>query len=695
MNDQEIHEDFNLQSPQANLQESNEPVPIVADSNLVEQRIEQAETKILYWIGALLQPIIAVACIIGLVVVFGLAQRFGDLFTGADQDGIKTTDVANDTEYVCPMLCVLPAKEPGRCPVCGMQLKARKISGDSKDRYGMTLAPSARRLANIKTTVATKMPLKRTVQALGRIGYDEGSEAKIPAYVDGRLEKMIVDFTGAQVRKGDELAVLYSPELYANQIEMLEAKKAVDQDTSNLQRIIDANQRLYQNARNRLLEFGLTDSQIQEIEKTGNADSRVKITSPLTGTVMEKMAEEGDTVKTGQPIFKIANLSKVWLQLELFPEDAASVRIGQKATLRIESNPSNEFEGTVAFVDPTINSKTQTVAVRVVIPNDAGLIRIGEYAKASIEISPRALDDQMDNAMVVVPRNAVLVSGDHSVAYVESKPGYFKFREVQLGQHQDGLVQVISGIDPGEHVVTDGAFMLDAAFNMAGKPSLIDPSKAAPVDETGTSLSPKQLAEVEKALAELPDEDRALAVKQQICPVGDMPLGSMGKPLKVDVAGRSVFICCEGCREQLLDEPDKFFAKLDAKPVDDVSSEEAEEIESALAKLSAEDRALAKTQVFCPVANFRLGAMGVPIKVPVEDTSIFICCEGCRKDLLADPKKYIAILKNKNAGSNQEPTGGQPELPQMDLPKMDLPQMDLPKMDLPKDDGKSTEGALR
>ncbi len=705
--------------------------PAQAASNSRRLRLHHLFT----WFKLFAQPVIAVAVIVLLVFAFGYAQRLG-WFTSADSSTTETAQANDNFEYVCPMLCVPPSKEPGRCPVCGMELQARETSGDSKDVYGLTIDPASRRLANIQTVVAATVPLVRPVRALGRISEDETSQATITAWVDGRLEDLLVDFTGAEVARGQALAVLYSQELYSAQVELLEAKKALDTDDSARQRVVDFNQRFYEGARQRLRELGLPDSQVNEIERRGVANSRIRIVSPIRGTVTQKMVVEGEYVETGTPLFEVVDLSRVWLMLQLFPEDAALIRYGQNVAVTMQSLPGREFQGRVAFVSPTIDSRTQTIPVRVIIDNEAGLIRIGEFAQAVVKIDVTAAGEVLDEfydpqladkwispqhphivsdqpgqcpvcgedlvpasefgyvswqparqGSVVVPRSAVLMSGVESVAYVETEPGRFEFRQVNIGQIVGDQVAIISGIEPGEMVVVNAPFTLDAAFNMAGKPSLIDPTRGVPEDQTLKELTPEQLTAIEEAFSELSDGDRQLAQSQEICPVTEFALGSMGVPLKVDVQGRIVFICCEGCRDRLVSDPEKYFAILDQRSEPEIDPEILDDIAEAMAQLSDEDRVLAESQKFCPVADYPLGGMGTPLKVMIGDQPVFLCCDGCRDALLKEPDKYLAKLQGGPTAAAPRP---QPQVPEA-LPKMQLPQMDLPKMNAP---GENDEGFL-
>jgi hypothetical protein len=260
----------------------------------------------------------------------------------------------------------------------------------------------------------------------------------------------------------------------------------------------------------------------------------------------------------------------------------------------------------VAFIDPNVDPRTRTVGVRVVIPNPDGVLRVGDYAKATIEapltrggsprqavydpeladkwISPRhpqvvasspgacpicgvalvpaaefGFTDEpgLEEEPLAVPRDAVLMAGENSVVYVETEPGRFEIRRVVLGPSLDDQIVVLRGVSEGEQVAVRGNFLIDSQMQLAGNPSLIDPNRFQPsLDE---SLSPEALA----AIAKLPEPEASLAKAQRICPVTQFELGSMGTPKRVDVRGESVFICCDGCRERLFAEPDRYLAVLE------------------------------------------------------------------------------------------------------------------------------------
>lgn len=589
------------------------------------------------------QPVLLLAAGVALIASLGVAQRAGWISADSEGGGAQGGAVVGDTRtYICPMLCTPPQVGPGRCPVCEMDLVPAASGGGATDSRSVEIDPAARRVANIRTAPVQSVPLSRTVRAVGELQYDESSLKTISAYVDGRIDRLYADFTGVVVDKGDHLALVYSPQLYSAQVELLLSRKARDDSrSSRLKRVLDSNREMYESTRTRLAELGMTDEQIGQLEVAGKANSRLHLCAPISGTVIQKHATEGQYVKEGQPIYELADLSTVWLMLELFPEDAAAIRYGQRVDAQVQSLPGRTFSGRVAFVDPTVDPNRRTVGVRVVMPNDEGALRVGDYAKASVRLPvsgpdspgvvydpqlagkwigprhPHVVEDgpgtcpicgvdlvptsqfgfarQPSDAgeALVAPSSAVLTAGDHSVAYVESEPGRFEIRNLVLGKGCGDLVVVHEGLREGERVAVSGTFLIDSQMQLAGNPSLIDPSKAEPSVEfelDDADLPPigdlqmvvehvDQAVELEaqlssarasggesndetSGLSQLSGEDKVLARQQGVCPVADTPLGSMGAPVKVLVEGRPVFICCEGCRAPLLAEPAKYLAKL-------------------------------------------------------------------------------------------------------------------------------------
>ena len=438
--------------------------------------------------------------------------------SAAPKPKARSASKAADDRYICPMMCTPASTEPGKCPVCAMDL-VKADSGSGGDERSVSIDAAARRILGIRTATAKEEEIFRTIRSVGEIAYDEERVATIAAYVDGRIEKLFAEYVGIEVAKGDALAVLYSPSLFSAQVEYLSSM-----DTPALNALASDGERLSEVARDNLAELGMTESQISLLEGSGKAQKRLSLASPIGGTVIAKHKVEGDYVKTGEPIYRVVDLSTVWLMLDLYPSDAASVRFGQQVEAELQSLPGEIYTGRVAFIDPMVSEKTRTVSVRVEMTNFDGRLKPGDYATATIRV-PAIVRDEVydpalagkwispmhpqiirsepgecpicgmelvptrdlgfvdqplpDQAVIGIPRSAVLMAGDNSVVYVEKAPGVFEIREVTLGAMTDTAAVILDGVKPGEVVATDGNFLIDSQMQLGGKPSLMDPSKAA------------------------------------------------------------------------------------------------------------------------------------------------------------------------------------------------------------------------
>jgi len=457
-----------------------------------------------------------------LLFMIGVAQRTEWITAGGFSSAASETteDAASGDEnkrYICPMMCTPPSTEPGRCPVCAMEL-VEATGGGSGDGISVTIEASARRLVGIQTAMSKMGEMTRTIRTIGSIDFDESRLSTISAYIDGRLEKLYADYVGVEVTEGEDLALIYSPQLYSSQTEFV---TSLESSTSSRFSVGDSD--LREMARENLSELGMTKDQIESLSKTRKPESRIRIKSPQSGTVIEKSAVEGDYVKTGQKLFRIADLTSVWMMLDLFPDDATNVRFGQQVEAEIQSIPGEVFTGRVAFIDPTVNKKTRTVRVRVEVMNFDGKLRPGDYATARITVPAVSMDSVYDPALagkyispmhpqvireepgkcplcgrdlvptsqigyatepqpeqrvVTVPRDSVLLTGDDGVIYVETEPGRFEIRRVSVGSMNDTDAVILEGLAAGETVATGGNFLIDSQMQLAGNPSLMDPSKA-------------------------------------------------------------------------------------------------------------------------------------------------------------------------------------------------------------------------
>ncbi len=464
-----------------------------------------------------------VVIVAGLVFfLLGVAQRTkwltADGFSGGQGESVAKVDGGEDKRYICPMMCTPPSTEPGRCPVCAMEL-VEATGGGGGDGISVTIEASARRLVGIQTAMSKMGEVNRTIRTIGSIDFDESQLSTISAYIDGRLEKMYANYAGVKVNEGDDLALIYSPQLYTAQTEFITSMNS----DGKIGRFQISGGDLNKMARENLTELGMTESQIDQLGKSGKPMSRIRIKSPQSGTVIEKSAVEGDYVKTGHKLYRVADLSSVWLMLDLFPDDASAVRFGQQVEAEIQSMPGEVFTGRVAFIDPTVNPKTRTVRVRVEIMNFDGKLRPGDYATARVTVPAIPMDQVYDPALankyispmhpqvirdepgkcplcdmdlvptsqlgfaseplpmqqvVTVPRDAVLLAGENSVIYVETETGRFEIRRVTVGPMNRKEAVIVEGLSAGETIATGGNFLIDSQMQLAGNPSLMDPTKA-------------------------------------------------------------------------------------------------------------------------------------------------------------------------------------------------------------------------
>ena len=497
-----------------------------------------------WWIKLFLQPLLLLIFLVATFFVLGVLQQMG-LLTDANAPLVGDLDnkTEDSTSYICPMMCTPPSLKPGRCPVCAMELVAAASGNNQADARSIVIDSVARRVAGIETVTVEKIMAHHAIESIGELEYDQGGRKTLAAYVDGRIEQLYADYTGVKVSEKDTLAVLYSPKLYSAQVELLLALRARENSQGGtLARVAEINENLERSVRQRLIELGMTKNQIDAVERTGRADSRLPLLAPTNGTVVKKAVVEGQYVSEGDTIYELADLSNVWLMLQLFPEDAALVRYGVKVRTELQSLPGQYFDGRVAFIDPLVDPRTRTVGVRVVIPNPDGILRIGDYATATIEvplgsadamydpelvgqwISPRhphimsdgpgncsicamplvpattfgfTDDPSLKKGVLVVPRDAVLSAGNKSVVYVESEPGHFEIRNVVLGPVvEDGIV-IADGLQAGEEVARKGNFLIDSQMQLVGNPSLIDPTIATSVtDVSRTTVKPIDLGDL-------------------------------------------------------------------------------------------------------------------------------------------------------------------------------------------------------
>lgn len=416
---------------------------------------------------------VAVAAIIGLgtgYLLFGLNQKR----TEEPEDHAH----AEDDRWTCSMHPQILQPEAGDCPICGMDLiRAGAVTaGLGPDRFRMT--ENALALANIRTIKVgspADFPREDGLTLSGKIVVSEESMAVQASYFDGRIEKLYANFEGQQIQKGQLLATLYSPELVSAQQELLTASSLRESQPG-----------LYDAVKNKLKLWKLSDRQIQGIEQSGKVVEFMPVYATVSGTVTEVLSAEGDYVRQGQPLAKLSDLGKVWAEFDAYENQLSRLRVGQSMDIRLDAFPDQRIESPIVFIDPALNAITRTIRVRVNLDNATGRYKPGMFVTGNLNIS----NGKEANTPLLIPSSAVLWTGLRSLVYVKVSPDepIFELREIEIGAQSGALTEVITGLKAGEEIVSQGTFTVDAAAQLSGKKSMMNPGQS-------TSLSgPMQLA---------------------------------------------------------------------------------------------------------------------------------------------------------------------------------------------------------
>ncbi len=288
--------------------------------------------------------------------------------------------------WTCSMHPQIKQDRPGRCPMCDMSLTPMREEGGSGEKASLRLGERARQLASVRTTPVEYRKLTKSIYTVGKIDYDESSVSHVTAWVSGRTDKLYVDFTGTVVKKGEHLIYMYSPDLLSTQEEYLLAYNGIAHlRDSPVSEIVSSSRSLLENTKQRLLLWGITEEQIKELESTQKPQTHLTIYAPIGGTIISKDAFEGMYFKTGDMLFTIADLDRVWLYLDIYEYDLPWVRYGQDIEVITESYPGEIFHGTVVFIEPYLNDATRTIKVRINMDNREGKLKPGMYVNARIK----------------------------------------------------------------------------------------------------------------------------------------------------------------------------------------------------------------------------------------------------------------------------------------------------------------------
>jgi Cu(I)/Ag(I) efflux system membrane fusion protein len=407
----------------------------------------------------------------------------------------------------------------------------------------LTLSTNARKLAEIEVSSVERKFVINKIRMVGKIDFDETRLRYITAWIPGRIDRLFVNYTGITVKKGDHLVELYSPELLSTQQELFESLKNLEAaEYSSIPEMKETSRQQLNSVRERLRLWGLSESQISKIEKSGKPSEHITIYSPISGVVVNKNALEGAYVNTGTQIYTIADLSKVWIKMDAYESDLHWLRYGQEVQFRTETYPGEVFKGKIAFIDPVLDPKTRTAKIRVNLENPEGKLKPQMFVRAVVQskignegqvmdsdlsgkwISPMhpevvknhpgkcdvcgmplvraedlgymSIEKIKKGGPLVIPASAPLITGKRAVVYVAvtGNEGTYEGREIELGARAGNYYIVKAGLTEGEKVVVKGSFKIDSAIQIEAKPSMMNPEggRQASAHQHGPTETPKQ-----------------------------------------------------------------------------------------------------------------------------------------------------------------------------------------------------------
>lgn len=402
----------------------------------------------------------------------------------------ETASAGEKTLYTCGMHPQIIQDKPGNCPICGMKLvpirkqstetsasSPAQVSGGKKIKYykstmmlgeisqtprkdsmGMDMVPVYEgeddsstisidpvtiQKMGVRTAPVAKGPVRRVLRTVGAVEFNETALADVTTKFSGWIEKLYVDSTGREVKKGEPLFEIYSPDLYSAQNEYV---LALNQASGGLRA----------SARQKLNLYDISEAQIAQLEKSRQPQRTLSIAAPINGIVVEKMAVQGQKAEAGMKLYRLADLSIVWVQSQIYEQDLAYIKLGQEAEVSLSYLPDRKFSGRVTYIYPTVDEKTRTARVRMEFHNPGLFMKPGMFATVEIRA-------ELNASALLVPDTAVLRSGEKNTVFVALEGGKFEPRTVRLGpRSENNTYEVIDGLKEGEQVVVSGQFMLDS-----------------------------------------------------------------------------------------------------------------------------------------------------------------------------------------------------------------------------------------
>lgn len=464
--------------------------------------------------------------VVGVLVGHALfSPNSGDGKTGV----ASRADVKDATRWTCSMHPQIKRDQPGKCPICDMELIPMKDAGEEGDDDAgavLRMSPRARKLAEIATSPVERKYVDVDIRLTGKIEHDQTLTDDVSAHFPGRIEKLYVEYVGMPIKRGDHMAEIFSPELSVLQDEFLLSLKELEaaEQSNSAQRLRDARKTL-RSVKSKMNVWGLVPKQIDEIAKRGTVSERVTLYSPASGVVVAKNVKEGEYFKTGDVLFSVADLSHLWVMLEAYEIDVPWIHYGQDVVFEVAAWPGREFNGKIVYIAPEMERRSRIVPVRANVANPDGELRPGMFVRAVVKATvgedgvvvgetfagrwicpmhPEVVEDSpgqcgicgMDlveaetlpslkqvktrkdvGPALVIPASAPLVTGERAVVYVDLGEGKYEGRTIKLGPRAGDDYVVIDGLTAGERVVTNGSFKIDGDLQIKAKPSMMGARK--------------------------------------------------------------------------------------------------------------------------------------------------------------------------------------------------------------------------
>jgi Cu(I)/Ag(I) efflux system membrane fusion protein len=513
---------------------------------------------------------------------------------GGGHGDVSDAMKAEEQWWTCSMHPDIRQPKPGKCPKCFMDLVPVDSGGGGAGLNEITFSEDALKLMEVQTSAVERKFVEAQIRMVGKIDYDETRLKHITSWVAGRIDRLYVDFTGTQVIKDDHMVYLYSPDLISAQAEFLQAVKSAGNVTAESSEFIKrSTEATLAAASEKLRLLGLTEEQIEGIKKTGVPTDHITINAPMGGVVIEKHVSEGAYVQTGTKIYTIADLSRLWVQLDAYESDMMWIRYGQEVEFVTEAFPSEIFKGKVSFISPMVDDRTRTIKVRVNVSNPFGKLKPNMFVRAFVRSKIASTAKVMDSDLAgkwICPMHPSVIGDDagtcdicqmnlvttESLGYLQAEPGEeaplvieatvplitgkraivfvrvggmekptFEAREVALGPRAGDHYLVEGGLKEGELVVTKGNFKIDSALQIQAKPSMMNPQ--------GGGMIPSHHKEQMHA------EHSGNVGEQRTCPVMG---GAINKELFTVYKGKKVYFCCPGCDAEFAKNPEKYLDKL-------------------------------------------------------------------------------------------------------------------------------------